>query len=496
MRVGIVALLQESNTFLSRQTTLAHFEQDMLLTGEAIRERMGDAHHEIGGFFAGLRDAQMEAVPIFAARALPFGAVTDEAVAALLNRMLAAVDAAGPIDGMLVAPHGATAGVNVLDVDGFWLMNLRAHLGSKIPIIGTLDLHANLSPAMVAATNALIAYRMNPHLDQRQRGWDAANLMARTLRGEIKPTQAAAFPPLIINIERQDTGSEPLQSITEKADRMQEQPGVLSNSLLLGFPYADVPEMGSATLVVTDNDASRAQHLANELAMLLWQRREEFRGQYLSPADAFREAASVEHGPVTLLDMGDNVGGGSSADGTILAHEALRQNVGPTFVTIFDPEATQRARDAGISAKLRLTIGGKTDTLHGPPLDVEVVVKGRYDGVFHETEPRHGGMRSFDQGPSAVVQTRDRVLTILLTSRRVAPFSLAGVVGCHIDPKAFRVLIAKGVHAPVAAYGPVSTRLIRVNTPGSTTADVESLTFQHRRKPMFPFEGETTWQAE
>src|SRR4029077_11032459 len=143
------------------------------------------------------------AVPIFAARALPFGIVAADAFDALLARMDVAIDRAGPLDGLLVAPHGAMVAANHPDADGHWLSRLRQRFGKKFPIIGTLDLHANVSPQMTAACDALIAYRTNPHLDQRARGLDAGRLMARPLRGEVKPTMAAAFPPLAINIERQ-----------------------------------------------------------------------------------------------------------------------------------------------------------------------------------------------------------------------------------------------------------------------------------------------------
>src|SRR5690606_39234609 len=127
------------------------------------------------------------AVPIFGARAVPYGAITAEAFDALLRMMLAELAKAGPLDGLLVAPHGATVAKNSPDADGPWLMAVREQVGPELTIIGTRDPHANLSPAMVAATNALFAYRTNPHIDQRARGLEAAALMGRTLRGEVHP---------------------------------------------------------------------------------------------------------------------------------------------------------------------------------------------------------------------------------------------------------------------------------------------------------------------
>ncbi|MCA9226075.1 MAG: M81 family metallopeptidase, partial [Planctomycetales bacterium] len=161
MRVGIIALLHESNTLIRQPTTRRHFEQDLLLTGAAIRDRLADTHHEIGGFFAGLDEAGVEAVPIFAARAVPFGTIEADTFDWLLAQLFDALGQAGTLDGVLVAPHGATVSQRHPDADGYWLGELRRQFGSQ-PIIGTLDPHANLSAAMVAATDALIAYRTNP----------------------------------------------------------------------------------------------------------------------------------------------------------------------------------------------------------------------------------------------------------------------------------------------------------------------------------------------
>src|SRR5262245_16619276 len=165
MRVGIVAFLHESNTFIGQPTTFEHFKQDLLLRGEEVRQ-LESTHHEVGGFFAGLAEAGIDAVPIFAARALPFGPVSAEAFDQLMSMMLDDLKNTGPLDGLLVAPHGAMVSERELDADGYWLQMLRQTLGPEIPVIGTLDPHGNLSERMVAATDALIAYRTNPHLDQ------------------------------------------------------------------------------------------------------------------------------------------------------------------------------------------------------------------------------------------------------------------------------------------------------------------------------------------
>ncbi len=485
-RIGIIAWIQESNTFLPEPTTLAHFEQDVLLTGAAMRDHFIDAQHEVGGMLRMLAKTDVETVPIFAARAIPFGAMTTDTHATLRSRLLDALRAAGPLDGVLVAPHGATVSEAVPDVDGNWLQAVRNIVGPAVPIIGTLDPHGNLSPAMVAATDALFAYRTNPHIDQAARGTEAAELMLATLAGRVRPVQAAVFPPMAMNIERQCTSEEPLAGICRYADGVRERSGILGVSLFMGFPYADVAEMGSAALVIADGDHTLAQSTADELGRRLWEHREGLAGTFLSVAEAVTQAASVPS-PACLLDMGDNVGGGSPADATWLLHELARQHVTPSLVILFDPDSVAKAEAAGIGQRVTLAVGGRSGDLHGPPFSADFAVQFLGDGQFSEPEARHGGFTHFDQGRTAIVRTDDG-LTVMLTSRRVPPFSLRQLTSFGLDPSTFRVLVAKGVNAPLAAYAPVCRTILRVNTPGVTTADMTTLPYHHRRQPMYPFE--------
>jgi microcystin degradation protein MlrC len=500
-RVGVIALLQESNTFLSTPTTLADFERDLLLAGAAVRTTLASAHHEVGGFFAGLDRAGIEAVPIFAARALPGGPMTADTLAALMEMLERELAAAGPLDGLLVAAHGATVSESEPDVDGHWLARVR-QLAGHIPIIGTIDPHANLSPAMIAATDALVAYRTNPHVDQRDRGLEAAALVAGTLAGRFVPTQAAAYPAVVINIECQDPAAFPCLPHYETAARLrapfESLPGdaavpagtVLSTSLVLGFPYADVPEMGSAAIVVTHDDRSAAERHADMIGTGLFDARESFVPELLSVETALDRAATLP-GPVCLLDMGDNVGGGSPGDGTVLAHAILQRGEQKSFVCLHDPAAAHAAADAGVGGTIPLAIGGHGPEWAGVPNSGPIAGSWRVaavtNGQFTEPKPRHGGATSFDQGLTAVLM-HERGLTAMVTTARMAPFSLGQLRHAGLDPAAFGLLVAKGVHAPVAAYGEVCQRFVRVDTPGVTTANLDRLQYHHRRRPLHPFE--------
>lgn len=488
MRIGIIALLQETNTFISEPTTIDHFVENLFVFGDDVRIHFAGTDHEVGGFFERLDETDHDVVPLFAARALPFGTVTDETYAALLEELLREFRRAGSLDGLLVAPHGATVSETVRDVDGDWLTKVREIVGPDVPIISTADPHGNLSPAMISAVDAITAYRTNPHVDQRARGMEAADLLLRTLAGEIRPVTAAAFPPLLINIDKQCSEEEPCRSLLKLAAEIRTRPGVLSTSLFLGFPYADVPEMGAAFAVVTDGDRELAQQLADEFAAVMWDRRHEFVADLIDVQSAVQQAIDAPESPVLLLDMGDNVGGGSAADGTVLVHELNRQKVN-AFICLNDPQAVYYAEKAGIGNYVQLSVGGTTDNLHGEPFTAKFTIHDVTDGQFEEPEARHGGMRHFNQGRTAIVTT-DTGLTVMLTSRRMVPFSLHQLTDFGIDPSTFQVIVAKGVNAPIAAYAPVCPKLIRVNTPGATTADVMSLNYHHRRRPMFPFEDE------
>ncbi|MCA9102663.1 MAG: MlrC C-terminal domain-containing protein, partial [Planctomycetales bacterium] len=208
-------------------------------------------------------------------------------------------------------------------------------------------------------------------------------------------------------------------------------------------------------------------------------------------AEALDEVAATDD-RVVLLDMGDNVGGGSPADGTALLRGLDAPRIAPSLVCVCDPTSVKRATTAGVGNTATLSIGACVDRHQGPPLHTTATVQRLCDGRFCESAARHGGFTEFDQGPSAVVQTAAGV-TVLLTSRRVPPFSLAQLTSCGLDPRAFRVIVAKGVIAPQAAYREVADRMILVDTPGVTSADMTRLPYAHRRRPMFPFEPDTVW---
>lgn len=483
MRIAILGLSHESNTFLPTETELGDFE---VHRGPESRDRRAGTNHEIAGFLEGLHAAGATAVPVYDAAATPSGTIAAAAFERLHESLLEELDRRGPYDGVLAAAHGAAVAHGHPDADGAWLASVREAIGPDVPFVATVDAHANLSPAMVAATDAIISYRTNPHLDTHERGEEAARLIVEAVAERVQPVVVGAFPPVAINILQQAPAEPPCRPLYELAEAMRERPGILAVSITLGFPYADVSEVGTAFCVVADGDRALAAAAAEELAAALLERRSAFRPD-LIPAPQALELAAAAAAPVCLLDMGDNVGGGSAADGTTLAHLVVARGGPATFISLYDPVASAAAHALGVGGRAAFSLGGHTDGLHGAPLEIEASVRSLHAGGFTEPEVRHGGGDRHDMGPTAVLDT-DTGLTVQVTSRRIPPFSLGQLTSCGLDPSEFHVIVAKGVHAPVPAYAPVCPTIIRADTPGSTAADMSALPFEHRRVPLFPLE--------
>src|SRR3954451_16168584 len=448
-RVGVLGFLHESNTFLPVPTTYEDFERASLTRGDKMLERWKGGRHELSGMFAGLEESGLTAVPCMGTFAVPSGALTEDTYERLAAELLDSLRQNFPVDALLVALHGATVSVPYPDADGEFLRRLREMVGPAMPIVLTLDLHANISAAMVQHSTALIAYRSNPHLDQEQRGREAARLIARTLRGEVRPVQALEAPPFFVQISKQYTAVEPARSLYAAVQEVMAWPGILSASTAMGFYYADVPEMGTTFLAVADGDVALARRAARWMAERAWARRHQFTGDLPDPAAAVRYAASKARKPVVLMDVGDNVGGGSPGDSTILFEELLRQKVPNGLVILYDPESVAHCVAAGVGAEVKLRAGSKSDPEQVQPVAVHGRVRTLSDGLYVETEVRHDGWGRYDQGITAVVETPDRH-TVVLTSRRMAPMSLEQVISLGIRPKRKNILIGRGLVAPRA----------------------------------------------
>ena len=256
-------------------------------------------------------------------------------------------------------------------------------------------------------------------------------------------------------------------------------------SLLPGFPYADVPQMGPSIVVVADGDLALARREADSLGTRLWEARARLTRPLPDAATAVAQALRAERLPVLLVDTGDNVGGGSAADGTVLLAEMLRQGATDGVVCLYAPEAVQRCQSAGVGAEVTLTMGGQVDHLHGEPITLRCQVRLLHDGTYVEPAVRHGGKRVNHMGPTALVEGPGRNLLVLTTLRH-PPFSLGQLTCLDIRPEKQRLLVVKAAIAYKAAYAPVAGTIIEVDTPGLTAVNPLRFDYRHIRRPLYP----------
>ena len=352
-RVLIGGFLHESNTFNPVLTGRENFRRNELYFGDEILRFRRNSKTEIGGFIDILENGGIEIVPSVLASATPGGRVKAgffetacESILDTLNKY--------QIDGVVFALHGAMSAEGVDDADGGIISMVRDVVGEKIPISVTLDLHANLTEAYTKV-NAAVVYRTYPHLDQQERGRDAANILLRLMREQLQTVTSISTSPLMIgpphNVLPCDN---PMRDVFERARYFeQEDSRILAACPVHGFMHQDV-SFARAGAIVTARDRELANRSAEILSDMLFRHRNEFWNTIPDAAEAVRLAQISEHPPVAIADSGDNIGGGTPGDGTALLQEILKQGVDSALIQICDPESVLKAVRAGIGRKIRL----------------------------------------------------------------------------------------------------------------------------------------------
>ncbi|MCC6453532.1 MAG: M81 family metallopeptidase [Caldilineaceae bacterium] len=490
MRIAIASFTHESNTFAATPTALKDFT---IHRGQAMIDHFAPTFHEVAGYIAGAEEYDFDLHATLGANATPSGTVTREAYETITGEILDNLRAAkGQIDGILLALHGAMVAEDYPQGDGETVRRVRELMGPDFPIVVTHDYHGNIPEQLVRDSNALIIYKTTPHIDQRERGLQAADLLVRTIRKEVNPVTAFRKPKVLFNIAFHNTSLPPMQPIMQAAIDLEKEPGILAVSIAAGYQYADVPEMGPSIVVVADGDQELAERGADRIAGLMWAARNELTPNLPNPAEAVRKAMSASATPVTLFDAGDNVGGGAAADSTLILEELLKQKADGWVIAIYDPESVEACAKAGIGATVSLNVGGKADKFHGPTIPITGRVRTLHDGTFEETERRHGGARFGNAGLSAVVEvnrtTPGKGGLLVLNSRRTSPMSIHQLTSVGIVPQQQKILVAKGTVAPRAAYEPVSADIILVDSGGACDMNRDPSEFKRARKDFYEWQ--------
>jgi microcystin degradation protein MlrC len=284
------------------------------------------------------------------------------------------------------------------------------------------------------------------------------------------------------------TNGPAMGAVMEDAAAIAQRTGLLSYSVFHGFGYADVQEMGSSVLAVAAS-AEVADAAAAEIARALWDRRHELEGEALTAPAAVERAArrTPQDSVLVLLDVGDNIGGGSPGDSTVLLAESVAQQLDGVVASVWAPDAVQRAVAAGVGEEVELAVGQRTPVSAGPRVTLGGRVTALTDGRFEDPNSTHAGARYYDGGPTARLSTAAGQ-EIIMTSRPMPSWSPEELRAVGLEPARQRAIIAKGVVAPRAGYEAVTGDFLLVDTPGVTAASLSEFTYDRRSRPLWPLE--------
>ena len=488
LRIAVGGFLHESHSFAPRPTTYDDFRQpggfSPFQDGPGLIEALRGRSVPIAGAIAVLEEAGVSLVPLSWGFASPAGPIQDEAferIAAMIGARLSAALDEAPLDGVYLDLHGAALADSFPDAEGELLRRVRAIVGD-IPLTISLDPHANLTPEMVARTDAVVPFRTYPHVDMKAAGGQAARLLlARIARG--KPW-ARAFRQLDfwMPIGSQCTMMEPMLSLMEQRTAL--AGSVAELAFCFGFPYADFPGCGPAVASFAETQAA-ADAATDAFVARVAAREADFVQDTLPSAEAVAEAKRLagKGGPVVLADTQDNPGGGGHGDTTELLAELVRQGArGALVCLINDAESAAACHAAGEGGRVALSLGGKSD---GMPFACEARVLRLAEGRFTMTGPMSAGNLA-NLGKTALIDIDG--VRVIVASRKIQALDQAIIRHVGIEPAECPIIALKSSVHFRADFTPVASHILVAIAPGPVVADPATLNFRHvradvRRRP-------------
>ncbi len=489
MRMLLAGIAHETNTFAEKRTDIDEFEANGIFRGQELLQLAG-TNTVIGGAVEAATALGIELIPVIATSAIPGGLVTDRAFEMVVSAIEDVLAKETP-DAIVLDLHGAMVTESHNDGDGAVLARVRAAAGADMPIVATLDLHANIGPEMLEHATALIPFDTYPHVDNAERGNEAVRLAVRAATGEIAPVMASRKLPVLPDGPRQFSGAEPTKSIMALVHEVETRPGVLTAGVCFAFPWADCPFPGMTVTVVSDGDLALASAYADEIRDYIMSRHTEFKTELWSVEEAIHEAMATELGPVVLADLGDNPGGGTAADGTSILWGLMDLGAeGAVVSTIRDPEVVAIAFEAGEAAEIDTLLGGKTDERHGYPIPIKATVLRLSNGDFVYEGPMDRGVHN-TLGRTAVLSVHGRYgheVLVIVCERRVQSLDTAVLRSQGIEPTECKIIALKSAVHFRGAFMPIASRILEVDTPGLTSLDYTRFPYQRLTRPIWPMD--------
>lgn len=475
MRIFIASLATETNTFAPFPTGRAAFEQ------HGVAKSAAKVDSALSGplrVFRKLAEADGHVViESLSAFATPSGRTVRAVYEEYRDIILSDLAKAGPVDVVLLMLHGAMVAVGYDDCEGDLIDRVRA-LAPDAVVGVELDPHCHLTRRMVGAADLVVIAREYPHIDFDDRAHDLYGLALATASGLIHPVAALVDCRVLGFYPTLDS---PMKEIVERFREISQQSPVLTAELAHGFPWADVPQMGSRVLVYADADPNAAAATAEQLAEAFYAKRHTLTRDLPDIATSLKRAREL-NGRTVLGDFADNPGGGAPGDSTFFLRGLLEAGIQDAVIgALWDPFAVSLCADAGVGAVLSLRIGGKSGPMSGDPVDLEVEVMGvkaeHSCGVFGQRQP---------MGLSAWV--RGAGLDIVLCSIRTQVFEPDAFTGLGVPLGDRRLIVVKSSNHYRAGFEPIADQLWHVGSPGTMSLDFANTPYTQITRPMFPFD--------
>lgn len=468
----------ETNAFSPVPADMAAFRQKGIWIGEDLFHIHRGCRTDMGGILSVLEDKEhdFELIPVVAMVANPSGPVTKDVYQFVLDRIQSALQANGPIDGVMIAFHGAMVAEGHQDAEGDMLEILREWAGWEIPIIASLDLHANVTKKMSRCATALVCYECYPHIDTFETGQAAARLMADTLEGKIKPVMAYRRIPYLLPLF--PTTRPEIRPLYGLAAQLKARAGVLEVRFAHGFFASDIEEMGMSVLAVTDNDRVLAESAADELEAAINREKEHLREDYPTLDEALDRAIQPGNGPYVIADTSDNPGGGGLGDTTHILQRVLERGItGGAFAILVDPKSVEACEKAGVGSTIDLQLGGWSDPAYsGGPLPVKAFIRSISCGEYRfKGEMSRGAL--IKCGKTAVLQIENNY--VIVTSFATQPLDLEIFRSQGITPEDQKFLVVKSAIHYRASYSTIAREMAAVPLPGYIPPTPEKMKYRN-----------------
>ena len=491
MRILAAMMKHETNSFSPVPTDLARFESWGLYRGEAALAAYRGTAMPVAAYFELAEAHDADVVCPVVAEAMPSGLVQEAAYEQLCDWILEPVRQ-GAVDAAFLDLHGAMTAEHVPDGEGELLRRIRA-VAPGLPVCVTLDMHTNLTAAMVANADAIIGYKTYPHTDMYEVGRRIGQVLWDKIKGRADPVMAWGVAPILAQTLRMGTADEPMKGLQQATRDEEEAPGLLAATILGGFPMVDVPHAGLSVVTVADGDRALAEGARDRLLARAWEAHEELAYRHRDVGGAIAAARAANTAPVILLDHADNVGSGGTSDVMTVIARVIEAGLDRVAVAaVCDPQAAAAMHAAGEGAAITLDLGGRTDMpaigLNGRPLRLTGRVAKVTGGRWIVEGPMYTGVE-VNTGPTAVFETGGT--KIVVTSRHHEPWDAGILSNNGIDPKACNYILLKSRIHYRAGFQPVQPDLslhFTLDGEGVTTSENRALKYHHLRRPIYPLD--------